>query len=257
MKNRKKRHHGSKKKREHRRRKKDKNRRKKRQKEEEDIIRDEPHYDEQDDEQDDEGSSETGRQEDPNIYIKKRMFHPDIMMHWYDVIDPRRNNSFHLFDPFTRHDDVPPPPSFPFPEITLTTILPRGPLRGFVVHSPGLGLFEIDLGQFLPHVVFNTYEYIEDDDESDSTPVKKQGHFYLCKLVNFKRRFQATPDKIHDLQKIIYRLLSVSDGWVEVRIFGIDRYWKLLVDIEFPGFLGSLRTWLLDEAGDVVERFNK
>lgn len=254
MKNRKKRHHGSKKRREHRRRKNDKSRRKKRQKEE-DTTQDEPCHEEGGD-QNDEDDSETETEKNPNIYIKKRMFHPDVMMHWCDAADPRRNTSFRLFDPLTRHDDVPPPSSFPFPEMTLTTMLPRGPLRGYVVHSPGLGLFEIDLGQFLPQVVFNTYEYIEDN-EGESSPVKKQGHFYLCKLVNFRRRFQATPDKIHDLQKIIHRLLNVSDGWVEVRVFGIDRYWKLLVDIEFPGFLGSLRTWLLDEAGDVVERFNK
>jgi len=111
---------------------------------------------------------------------------------------------------------------------------------GFVVNVYNPLNFDIDLGtmddvyirQLLNRHKFITstdYQYTDDD---SSHPVHT-GMTFRCRLAGIlKKKPGSYPsiDYIYSLRKLIYHIHKLN-GWVYVRIIGVDRYQRLLVEL--------------------------
>jgi hypothetical protein len=73
----------------------------------------------------------------------------------------------------------------------------------------------------------NTYTYTEDGTEG-----VQRGYTYRCRMVGIlQRKYTTYHDDYHSSARALKQHLQRLNGWVLVRIYGLDKYKRLLVEL--------------------------
>lgn len=100
--------------------------------------------------------------------------------------------------------------------------------RGYVVHIKDALNFYIDidnLPQQKDRAIISDYPYFYRDDESEI----RYTYPYKCRLVGVKMPLERS--ELRHATAAIRKLIDRMDGWVWVKVFPVDKYSRLVVDL--------------------------